>query len=116
MTSLVKRYQAADGTLVAIDDVRDEAARCCDETARMERGERDEIGSPLNGKPAEFTDAAFGVACEVALVVGESVRSAGMRVAPHRVWSTAADMLRKGWQRGNALVGVDLTKPGKVKA
>lgn len=116
MKSLVKRYQSGDGSLVAIDEVREEAARCCDETAKMERGERVEIGTGLNGKPAEFTDAAFGVANEVALIVGESIRSSGLRARADFCWSTAAAMLRNGWKRGNVLASLDLTKPGRHSA
>lgn len=117
MILVAKRYRTDTGALVAIDEVREEAARCCDETAKMERGERGALGTPgVDGRGGEFTDAAFGVACEVALIVGGAIRSTGRRARPDFCWSTAAVMLRTGWNRGQKLVPMDLTKSGRPSA
>lgn len=115
--AIVKRsYRNADGSLVAIDEVREDAARCCDETAKMELGQRTEVGTGLNGKDAEFSDAAFGVANEVALTVGRAIRMTGRRVHPSVCWSTAARLLRQGWTRGAELYGIDITDPKRPSA
>jgi hypothetical protein len=96
-----------------IDSVREEAARCAEETARYERGERPPLryGNPLT---SEFSDAAFGVAAEVALVVSDALKANAVRFEAAFCWSTAATLLRNGWQRGHRLVGKVLT--GKAKA
>lgn len=87
-----------------IDLVRDEAARCCDETARMERGERGRLLNPIDDGPsAEFSDPAFGVAAEVALAVCDAMLKAKAPFHVAFAWTTAAMLLRNGWQRGHRL-------------
>lgn len=86
-----------------IDEVRDEAARCAEETAKAERGDRGPIRTPSGLIAGEFSDAAFGVAAEVASLVGEALRATGKRFRSHLCWSTAAELLRSGWQRGQKL-------------
>lgn len=88
-----------------IDDVREEAARCATETARAERGERPRLRGPDDSPLlAEFSDAAFGVAAEVATIVGEGLLAAGIGFRMPFVWDTAARLLREGWQRGHKFV------------
>ena len=88
----------------SIDEVREEAARCCDETARWGRGERGRVLNPMDdGILGEFSDAAFGVASEVAMAVAEAFRSVHVRFAFDMPWSVAASMLRHGWQRGHKI-------------
>lgn len=87
-----------------IDDHREDAARCCEETARFERGER----TPLRLDPAdipnnEFSDAAAGIAAEVAMAVFAACKQAGAGVYPAVCWDLAAKLLRSGWQRGHRL-------------
>ena len=86
-----------------VDEVRADAARCAEETARYERGERGPLRTPRGLVPGEFTDAAFGVAAEVATVVGEALRISGARFTAALCWSTAATLLRAGWQRGQRI-------------
>lgn len=93
-----------------IDTVRDEAARCAEETARWQRGERGPLRMPRGLINGEFSDAAFGVAAEVAMVVADAMRSAGQRFTMDMPWSTAAKMLRNGWQRGHRLVAYEAGK------
>ena len=94
-----------------LDTVREEAARCCDETARFMRGERGRLLNPVDdGVRAEFSDSAFGVAGEVAMVVARAMASAGVQLDAATPWSTAAVMLRNGWQRGHKLVPQVLRK------
>lgn len=81
-----------------IDDNREEAARCCDETAKWQRGQR----PPLN-MFTEFSGHAFGVASEVALVVRDALVEAGVHWRPDFPWTAAATLLRAGWQRGHKL-------------
>jgi len=90
-----------------IDTVREEAARCAEETARWERGERGPLRMPRGLINGEFSDAAFGVAAEVAVVVAAAMRAAGQRFTIDMPWSTAAHMLRNGWQRGHRLVAYE---------
>lgn len=91
-----------------IDAVREDAARCAEETARYERGERGPLRMPHGLINGEFSDAAFGVAAEVAMVVADAMRSAGKRFTLDFPWSTAAKMLRNGWQRGHRLVAYEV--------
>lgn len=87
-----------------LDSVREEAARCCDEKSRYERRERGRLRNPVDhGDDAEFSDAAFGVAAEVAMHVAEALKRSGVRFSPEFAWSTAAIVLRAGWQRGQQL-------------
>jgi hypothetical protein len=88
---------------VAVDDVREEAARCCEETARMERGERGRVLGPHDGPQCEFSDDAFGVAAEAATVVCDALKRAGAGFSVDLPWTLAAGMLRAGWQRGLAI-------------
>ena len=85
-----------------IDDVRDEAARCCEETARAERGERPPVRCDTT-LLSEFSDAAAGTAAEVALKVGEQMRRTGAKWNSAFAWETAAKLLRSGWKRGDRL-------------
>lgn len=91
-----------------IDEVREEAIRCAEETARQERGERGPLRMPCGLVSGEFSDAAFGVAAEVATRVFEALRTTGKRFKPELCWSTAADLLRAGWQRGQKLVPMEI--------
>lgn len=93
-----------------IDAVREEAARCAEETARWQRGERGPLRMPRGIVNGEFSDAAFGVAAEVAMVVAGAMRSVGKRFTMDMPWSTAASMLRNGWQRGHRLVAYEVGK------
>lgn len=90
-----------------IDRVREEAARCCEETAKWQRGERGELRQPRhrNDLLAEFSDDAFGVAGEVAMIVGEAFKKSGARFRVDVPWDIAARMLRSGWQRNHKLLG-----------
>lgn len=90
--------------VASFDEVREEAARCCDETARHQRGERGPLRTPDRSSDPEFCDAALGVAAEVADVVAATLRRARQRFTADFVWSTAAMLLRNGWQRGHKLV------------
>lgn len=94
-----------------IDSVREEAARCAHETARWQRGERGPLEMPRGLIGGEFSDAAFGVAAEVAMVVGEAMKAAGERFTSDFPWSTAATMLRNGWQRGHKLFAQEVGGP-----
>lgn len=87
-----------------IDTVRDEAARCAEETARWERGERGPLRMPRGLVAGEFSDAAFGTAGEVAGLVGDAMVASGQRFVAAFAWSTAATMLRNGWQREHRLM------------
>lgn len=93
-----------------VDVVRDEAARCAEETARYERGERGPLHMPRGLVDGEFSDAAFGVAAEVATAVGDALRATGKRFQPAMVWATAARLLRAGWQRGHRMAAVEIGK------
>ena len=62
-----------------IDAVREEAARCAEETARWQRGERGPLRMPNGLVNGEFCDAAFGVAAEVAMVVAAALKANGKR-------------------------------------
>lgn len=88
----------------SIDSVREDAARCCDETARWQRGERGPLRTP-DAFPltAEFSDGAFGVASEVALAVAQALKQAGVWFDLAFPWSMAATLLRAGWQREHRL-------------
>jgi hypothetical protein len=88
----------------SIDDVRDGAARCAEETARWERGERGPLRMPHGLIAGEFSDAEFGTAGEVATKVGNALLARGQRFRPELAWSTAAKLLRGGWQRGHQLL------------
>lgn len=88
-----------------IDSVRDGAARCCEETARWQRGERTRVLNPLDdGILGEFSDAEFGVAAEVATEVARAFRTAGVGFKSDQPWDFAARLLRAGWQRGHRLL------------
>ena len=87
-----------------IDPVRDEAARCAEETARWERGERGPLRMPSGLVSGEFSDAAFGVAAEVATKVGNALLGKGRRYRIDMPWDTAAKLLRGGWQRSHRLM------------
>jgi|SRR6185436_4535745 len=87
-----------------IDDHREDAARVCEETASYERGER----PPLRLDSAdiehnEFSDAAAGIAAEVAMEVSDALKAARVRCPPSDVWAIAAKLIRSGWQRGHRL-------------
>ena len=88
-----------------IDDVREEAARCAEETAKAERGERPPLRTLLNGPAilAEFSDAAAGTAAEVAMQVGEAMKRVRVKWSAAFAWDLAAKLLRGGWQRGHRL-------------
>lgn len=98
----------------SIDSVREEAARCAEETARWERGERGPLRGPPDGLLCEFSDAAFGVAAEVAMVVCDALKARRVRFDPALAWSTAATLLRNGWQRGHKLIAQDIAKGAKA--
>lgn len=91
-------YDAMVASNPPIDEVREEAARVCEETARWERGERVRL---QNG---EFSDGAFGVSSEVTIAVFRALRATGKRVKPEIVWDTAARLLRAGYQRGASII------------
>lgn len=93
-----------------IDEVREEAARCAEETARYERGERGPLVMPRGLVAGEFSDAAFGVAAEVAMQVGDALCATGKRFhpQPQLVWDTAAKLLRAGWQRGHRMAAMEI--------
>jgi hypothetical protein len=95
-----------------IDDVREEAARCASETARWERGERGPLRMPSGLIAGEFSDAAFGVAAEVAMEVAGAMKAAGQRPGVHLPWSVAATLLRAGWQRGQRVLAHRVGKGG----
>ncbi len=86
----------------SIDSVREEAARCCEETAKMERGERPPLR--MDGLFAEFSDAAAGTAAEVACMIGDTLQAKKIPFEPAFCWQTAATLLRNGWQRGDRLL------------
>jgi hypothetical protein len=88
-----------------IDSVREEAARCAEETGRWQRGERGPLRMPGRDLLPEFSDTAFGVAAEVAMIVGDAMKRAGTRFDVAFPWTMAATLLRSGWQRGHKLVG-----------
>lgn len=98
----------------SIDSVREEATRVCEETARWQRGERGPLRTPADGLLSEGSDAAFGVAGEVAMVVGDALKERGIRFDPAFPWATAATLLRNGWQRGHKLIAQDLAKGAKA--
>lgn len=85
---------------VVFEEVREEAARVCDETARYMRGERGPLRMPPN---PEFRDMAFGVASEVAMTVANALKSIKQRFTADFPWITAATLLRAGWKRGHRL-------------
>ena len=87
-----------------IDDVRDEAARCAEETAKAERGERPPVRCDASIL-SEFSDAAAGTAAEVATLVGEVLMRTRARWSSALAWEIAASLLRNGWQRGHRLEG-----------
>lgn len=88
-----------------IDAVREEAACCADETAKMERGERGPVRICDNRLVSEFSGEAAGVAAEVALIVKDALKAQRVRFDAAFCWSTAATLLRSGWQRGHSLIG-----------
>ena len=91
-----------------IDDHRDDAARCCEETARFERGERPALRlDPADLEHNEFSDAAAGIASEVAMAVLAAFKQARARVYPAVCWDLAAQLLRSGWQRGHRIQPID---------
>lgn len=94
-----------------IDSVREDAARICDETARWQRHERGPLRA--GGLMSEGSDAAFGVAAEVAMVVGDALKANRMRFRSDFPWSTAAMLLRNGWQRGHKLLTHEVGKGAK---
>ncbi len=56
----------------------------------------------------EFSDAAFGVAAEVSLVVARSLIATGRRFHTALCWEMAANLLRGGWQRGHRLMAHEI--------
>lgn len=102
----ISRHSAAGQT---IDDVREGAARVADETSKYMRGERGRLRMPPGPNP-EGTDAEFGVAAEVAMIVANAIRATGVRFRADMPWATAAKLLRAGWQRGHKLVAQELAK------
>jgi hypothetical protein len=95
-----------------IDAVREEAARCAEETAKMERGERGPLRLTEDPRTSEFSGEAAGTAAEVAMVVMEALKAQGVRAPPVFCWMTAAMLLRNGWQRGHKLVGHTVGEKG----
>jgi hypothetical protein len=93
----VKLEHAYQAQAPDVDEVREEAARCAEETARWERSVR---AKPLRG---EFSDDAFGVAGEAAIVVLSALKAAGAGFSVDLPWDLAAGLLRAGWQRGQAM-------------
>jgi hypothetical protein len=81
------------------------------ETARPERGERGPLRRPdTHGIRAEFSDDAFGVAAEVAVLVSRALVTARakshgkkLRWTADKPWTVAARLLRAGWKRGESL-------------
>ena len=71
----------------------------------MERGERGPIRMSENPLISEFSGEAAGVAAEVALVVKDALKAQGVKFDAAFCWSTAATLLRNGWQRGHILIG-----------
>lgn len=94
---IVDRFVASTPACI-VDIAREEAARVCDETARYERGERAELAD------GEFSDNALLVALEVAFAVGNALKSAGAGWRADVPWTTAASLLRRGWQRGHKFI------------
>ncbi len=93
------------------DLFREEAARVCDETARFERGERDEIGAD------EFGDLAYGLAADAAYAVSAAVPARHVHLwSPAHVWDAAALALRAGWQPGIELDLVEIKPARRAKA
>lgn len=90
-----------------IDEVREEAARVCEETARWERGERPKLRYGAPGQ-SEFSDGAFGVAAEVAFAVSRALFSTGKKFKPDLAWASAAVLLRAGYKRGQQIVAQEL--------
>lgn len=94
-----------------VDKVREEAARVCEETAKVIRGERGPLRTPDVYKlTAEFSDAAFGVASEVTLAIAEAVIGAGCRMELDQYWTVGASLLRAGWKRGQRIEGFAVGK------
>jgi hypothetical protein len=88
-----------------IDKVREEAARCAEETAKMERGERGPLRMTEDPLTSEFTGYAAGTAAEVAMIVAAALKASRVQIDPAFCWDTAAKLLRSGWQRGHLLMG-----------
>lgn len=103
MTSPMDEF-VANTTADVIDRVREEAARCCEETAKWQRGERGPLVQPTRLIGGEFSDAAFGVAGEVAMIVGEAFKEANARFRVDMPWDIAAKLLRSGWKRGHRIL------------
>lgn len=95
-----------------IDTVREDAARCAEETAKWQRGERGPLRTPHHGLLSEFSDAAFGVAAEVAMEVARAMKSKRVRFTVDMPWNLAAALLRGGWQRGHRLLPHVIEKGG----
>ena len=84
-----------------VELVRDEAALLWRDRA-LRAGERDRPRA--DGLASEFSDAAFGVAAEVASAVGEALRASGRPFHPALAWDAAAALLRNGWKRGHRIL------------
>src|ERR1700753_1010216 len=81
-------------------ELREGAARICDETARWERGERGPLRTPANSLMPEGTDEAFGIAALAGAAAGEAMVGARMGFKASLAWSSAAVLLRAGWSPG----------------
>lgn len=88
-----------------IDEVRHEAARCCEETAKYERGERAALRLSENPLLSEFRGEAAGTAAEVAMIVMHALKAKGYRATTDFYWDVAAKLLRNGWKRGDRILG-----------
>jgi hypothetical protein len=86
------------------DALSEETARVCEETARYVSGRRGVLRTLLNSADPEFSDAAFGLAADVADSVVIAIRATGMWPGQEAVWLTAAAMLRGGYKRGQRVV------------
>jgi hypothetical protein len=91
-------------------EIREEAARVCDETARMERGERSRLRCGSIEDAGEFSDSAFGLAGTAAKAVADALRSTGKRFHPSLGWSTAGRLLRAGWSPGQQIVAQEVAQ------
>lgn len=100
MNSLDRFLRAAP----PIDDHRENAALCCEETAKHERGERPPLRlDPNDIEHNEFSDAVAGISAELVMLVLEAAKTARVLVHPAVCWDIAAKLLRSGWQRGDLI-------------
>lgn len=83
----------AANTSMSVDAFREEAARCCEETARALRKERTPIRSD------EFSAAAFDISEEACVVLFNAARRTKAAMMYATLWRMAGNLLRSGWQR-----------------